>query len=305
MLTAMAVLALLLAMIFGVVESASKLADSSQRGGDSDIEARQVLDRIGMDIAGMVIRSDVDQLYSINAGNDTMFFYTQQAGYGVPSPDQANPVTLVGYRVHTDPNPKIAGSTEPILERLAYGLSWDGAAGSLPMSFLTFPPKTSPTNYAPASGGAIAVQWASEVGSGTYDNGASPYYDKIGSQIFRMKICFQSQNGTFSQYPGYTNSMPSSSTSITNTTAVVVAIAVLDTKSRQLVPEGNWPALIGALPDPAAKDLANTPPVLMDSIWNTALTNAAFAKDVGIPEAAASHIKVYQRYYYLNAPKAQ
>ena len=266
----MAVFGLLLAMIFGVVQSASKLADSSERGGDSDIEARQVLDRIGMDIAGMVIRPDVDQLYykndfgAGNAGNDAMFFYSQQAGYLPPATlaSQSSPVTLVGYRINTTDHV----SAEPILERLALGLTWDGdpASPTAPsMQFLAFPVKANANDYPVANGGTIPSQWAAIIGAAPYDNGVSTYYDTVGSQIFRLEICFQLKSGDFSQNPGYINSAPNNS-GIGNTTAIIVAIATLDSKSRKLVPAAAWPALIGALSDSVAGDFAQTPPVLMD-----------------------------------------
>ena len=46
----------------------------------------------------------------------------------------------------------------------------------------------------------------------------------------------------------------------------------------------------------------------MDSQWNAVLNSSSFAQAAqanGIPAVAAAHIKVYQRYYYLNVPKAQ
>jgi prepilin-type N-terminal cleavage/methylation domain-containing protein len=318
MLTAMAVLALLLALIFGVMTAATKLADSSERTGDSDIEARQVLDRIGVDIAGMVFRPTADQLFSKNdiatvgTANDTMYFYSQQVGYGVGT--NASPVSLVGYRIApANPALPISPSNQPVLQRLARGLDWDNSTNS--MQFLA--PSRSPTNAndypAPLASTTIPVQWATVVGSGPpYDStmgGASLYYDAIGSQVFRFEICFQQQNGTFSLDPGsLTNSAPVASGSNTNTVAIVVAIAVMDSKSRQIVPDASWNKLQTALRDPLLTDLQKTPPTppdLMDSIWNKALTAPDFAANAGIPEAAASHIKVYQRYYYLNTPKAQ
>jgi hypothetical protein len=303
MLTAMAVLSLLLLLFFGMVESVSYVADTSQRRGDIDTEARQVLDRIGLDIAGMLIRSDVDQFYYVqpSGGSDKMFFYSQVAGYfpaGVVA-SANNPVTLVGYRINTTDNP----NGQPVLERLAQGLMWDGAGSA--MQFLTFQPPTSVTGPPTLLGGAITNQWSGVVGD-TGDATPNPsYYDAIGSQVFRLGICFQLQNGTFSRNPGFTNSAPVSPGSITNTVAIVVAVAALDSKSRQLVPMGSWANLMStAFPIDATK-LADNPPVLMDSQWNAALTNSAFAQTAGIPALAASHIKVYQRYYYLNVPKAR
>ncbi len=328
MLTAIAVLSILMVIIFSIVGSALRLSDSTGRSADSAIEARQVLDRIGADITGMLNRPDVDQFYYTGpgVGNDKMFFYSQQAGY-FPTTDTAtiayyaanqSPFSLVGYRINTTDAP--AGL--PKLERLARGLTVDadgapnGAATS-PMQYLTFNARTSatgPVTLTTATGGngSITNQWGTsgtypDVGSSPYDNGASTYYGTIGSQVFRFKICFQLANGTFSSYPGYTNSAPVYPASIKNTVAIVVAIAVLDSRSRKLVPASSWATLRNSttLPDPQPTDLNNSPPHLMDYLWNNALQQSSFATTAQIPAIAAAKIKVYQRYYYLNAPKAQ
>jgi hypothetical protein len=145
------------------------------------------------------------------------------------------------------------------------------------------------------------------VGTTPYDNGSSPYYDAVGPDVFRFEVCFLLQNGTFSLNPGYTNSAPvyssTASFGLTNTVAIVVAIAILDAKSRKLVTTAaKWSSLIAALHDPATTPTATG---LMDAVWNNELNQSTFASTANIPALAASHIKVYQRYYYLNTPKAQ
>jgi prepilin-type N-terminal cleavage/methylation domain-containing protein len=331
MLVAMAVLSLLLLLIFSIVGASLKISDTTGRGADSSNEAKQVLDRIGVDIAGMLNRPDIDQFYYKAVGNDKMFFYTQQTGFFDSTVIAAgeSPVTFVGYRIDTN---TLVNPAAPALERLGQGLDWDDSSNKITgvkidshstttfMTFLTFPPRTSVTSSVVAIGGSITNQWGNDaaqplpdVGSvgQNYDDGTSPYYDSIGNQVFRLEICFQRQNGSFTQYPAYTNSAPVYGASLSNTVAIVVAIAVLDSRSRKLVTTANWTALTAALRDPTDSDLAGSggppavAPQLMDSIWNAAIQQPTFSSSVGIPAAVASHIKVYQRYYYLNAPKAQ
>jgi hypothetical protein len=333
MLVAMVVLTLLILVVVKIVDFSLQLADSTGRSADSGIESNQVLDRIGSDIAGMVIRPDVDQFYySGTAGeNDKMFFYSQQTGFfntnasSYYATNQSS-VSLVGYRINTTDSP----SGLPVLERLARGLTTgpdndvNGGPYTLPLQYLTFPPATSAANYQTAVAGAITNVWGAnesgtwkvhgltgangEVGSAgeNYDDGASPYYHVVGNDVFRFEVCFQVQgaNGpVYSLYPGYTNCAPVYPASITGTTAIVVAIAVLDAKSRQLVPAAKWSQLIAALQNPTAAQLTANPPILMASLWNSELPSiAATAK---IPALAAAHIKIYQRCYYLNAPKNQ
>jgi len=324
MVTAIAVLSLLMILVFSILSSTLKVSDSTSRGADSGSEAKLVLDRIGADISAMVIRPDVDQLYysgtASSAENDKMFFYSQVTGY-FPSDSASaayyatyqSPATLVGYRINTTDNP----SGLPVLERLARGLTVGpdnnpNGVGTSPLQYLTFAARTSATNYPTATGGSITNQWGNDqgqlfpdVGSAAknYDDGTSSYYDTVGSQVFRFKVCFQLQNGSYSLYPGYTNCAPVYPASITNTVAIVVAIAAIDSKSRKLIPTASWAKMIAALPDPTSQNLATNG--LMEGLWNNALNQPTFASTAGIPAIAASYIKVYQRYYYLNVPKAQ
>jgi hypothetical protein len=319
MLVSITVLSLLLLLIFSIAAATLAVSDSTGRKADTSNEAKQVLDRIALDIAGMINRPDVDQFYYKGTGNDKMFFYSQQSGFFDPTVGTVgqSPVTLVGYRVNTNTSLNPAA---PVLERLSQGMIWDASADKTisgkmdptpttgPMAFLTFPTRTSVTGtLTPDVASTIPGQWSATVGTSglNYDDGKSPYYDAIGNQVFRLEICFQLQNGSFSTFPGYTNSAPVYPASLSNTVAVVVAIATLDTKSRKLVPATSWSTLIAALKDPTATDLTQNPVQLMDYTWNNAIQQPGFASTAGIPAVTASHIRVYQRYYYLNPPKVQ
>jgi hypothetical protein len=318
MLTAIAVLALLLTLLFGMLDSASQLVDSAEKGGDSAIQAKQVLDRIGLDIAGIVNRSDVDQFYyqpGIATGNDKMFFYSEALGYSPTAATSTNSVSLIGYRVENNAN---LTPPQPVLQRLALGLPLAGPVGTV-MQFLIFPASTQaiPITYARADpsstlSGATSP-WSSIVGStGDADNGLTPtYYDEISSQVLRMEICFQDQSGKFSTGPPLVNKNPTATTIANPASAIIVAIAVLDSKSRQLVStQAAWTALQQALPDlPSAIAVSGTSgqPILMDSLWNAALMNSATIqslKSQGVPASVTARVRVYQRYYPLHPPMA-
>lgn len=318
LLTAIAVLGILMVIIGSILGSTSQVADTTGRTSDSAIEARQVLDRIGADINGMLIRPDVDMLFYNGTGNDAMFFYSQVAGYFDPNvtpPAEQGPLALVGYRI----NPAGSLGSEPALERLAMGMAWDNTGDSnvpvLPyLSFTPRPPTTNTTGPIPntalaastldgTGSGSSNVLISKTVGNPPYTDGTSSFYDAIGSQVFRLEICYQKTDGTFTLTPA---PRPLTAGTLTSTSAIVVAIAVLDSRSRKLITApGQWTSLIGALPDPTASDLTGSQPKLMDSIWNTQIQSPAFAAAAGIPAAAAAHIRVYQRIYYLNAPKFQ
>jgi type II secretory pathway pseudopilin PulG len=104
MLAVVAVLSLLLVLVFSMVDSTSRVLDRSVRNGDASVEARQILDRMGADIEGMVLRPDVDQFFYNGSGNynDAFFFYSQVPGYFPASSSSStqDSESLIGYRVN-------------------------------------------------------------------------------------------------------------------------------------------------------------------------------------------------------------
>jgi hypothetical protein len=291
-----------------VTGTASRLTDTTNRNIDSSSEAEQILDRIGQDVVRMINRPDVDQYYVNSTGNDEFFFYCQSPGYfsTTTTTSQQSPISLVGFRISTTANPASA----PSLERAAQGLTWSASGGS---PFLVFPARTSVTQSLAATAGTIPSLWGTVVN----DPDTSPsFWHTIGNQVFRLEICYQLRDGTFTLTPPSSSSPPTASTattsplppvpgSVNDTTGLVVSIALLDTKSRQMVPATSWTSLIAALPDPSQSDLSATPVRLMESVWKARLNDSAFASVAGIPPAAAAQIRVYQRIYALGVPYAR
>jgi prepilin-type N-terminal cleavage/methylation domain-containing protein len=308
LLVGMSVLLVMMAFLASMMGSATRLTDKTSRNIDASSEAKQILDRIGQDIAGMVNRTDIDQYFLSSPGNDQMFVYSQTPGYFDNSigTSQQRSLSLIGYRISSSANPSLA----PALERVAQGLTWSGADN---FPFLVFPPRTSVTQSLAASSGTIPLQWASTVN----DPDTTPsFWHTVGSQVFRLEICYQLRDGTFTFTPPTPSAPPAASTStsfppapvpgsINDTTGLVVAIAVLDNKSRQIVPAARWKTLIAALPDLTQNDLNATPVRLMESSWNAAINQSTFAAAAGIPSEAAAQVRIYQRFYALGAPYAR
>src|SRR5262249_1339264 len=100
---------------------------------DADSQARQVLDRIAVDFAQMVKRSDVDYYVKASGGvtqrtvpqpgNDQIAFYSCVPGY-YPSTGSQSPVSLVAYRV----NASSTSSSYNKMERLGKGLVWNAVS---------------------------------------------------------------------------------------------------------------------------------------------------------------------------------
>jgi hypothetical protein len=81
--------------------------------------------------------------------------------------------------------------------------------------------------------------------------------------------------------------------------AVVVGLVVLDATSQKITDMGK---VSKAFEDPTSANLAANPPVLMGARWRQQLLQPDFAKTAGIPQAAASQIRVYEKYFPLNRP---
>jgi hypothetical protein len=297
-----------MAFVASITGTVARLTETTNRNIDAPSEAEQVLDRIGQDVAGMVVRSDIDEYFVSSPGNDQMFVYSQTPGYfdnSTPTPQQS-PLSLIGYRISTSANPSLA----PALERVAQGLTWS-STDNLP--FLVFPPRTSATQDLTATFGTIPLQFGGIV----HDPDTTPsFWHTVGSQIFRLEICYQLRDGTFTLTPPTPSAPPPASTasssptppvpgSLNDTTGLVVAIAVLDSKSRQIVPAASWKTLIAALPDLTQSDLNSTPVRLMESSWKTILNQPTFATTAGLPVTAANQVRVFQRYYSLEPPIAR
>ena len=299
LLVAMAVLALLVAMVAQITDSASATVTGSRKHMDADSQARAIFDRMATDIGKMVKRRDMDCIVKGSSndapnnpptmpGNDAMFLFSEAPGYSSTlTPTQKSPVTLVGYRVNETAT---ASAPAYVLERLASSIPWEAGAGGNGVAFLTRASAAS----APVPGSTIATGWGNSVGTigNNYTNGSSTDYQAIGEGVFRFEYCYLLKDGTFSNTPFI--APHTAAQGMQDVSAIVVAIAILDSNSRKIAPDLG--KLSQALPDA-------TPPTLMAEAWKNAIAIPNFASSVGIPQLAAGQVRVYQRFFYLNNKK--
>jgi len=85
---------------------------------------------------------------------------------------------------------------------------------------------------------------------------------------------------------------------IKDVSAVIVTIAILDLNSRKTIT--NTASMVGALRDPIATDFATFPVNVMAQSWATIVNSGSFAASSDIPKVAASQVRIYQRYFYIN-----
>src|SRR6266511_4714019 len=106
------VLVLLVLLATQLLKSAATVTTLGHKQMDADSQTRQLMDRMAIDFAQMVKRSDVDYYLKSSAtppptgvrnllqpGNDIIAFYSTVPGY-YPSTGSQSPVSLVAYRIN-------------------------------------------------------------------------------------------------------------------------------------------------------------------------------------------------------------
>jgi type II secretory pathway pseudopilin PulG len=278
LLVSVAVIVLLVLLATQLLNSAATITTLGHKRMDADSQARELLDRMAIDVMQMVKRSDV--YYHLKAstsatdcpstecgtqpGNDEIAFYSNVPGYYASDStgSQQSSVSIVGYRMHV--------STDTLsnrLERLGAGLVWNGVSTSnLPNTPIVFWTRLNP--------------WDSTIAT-------TNTLDIIGPQVFRFEYYYLLKNGNLSATPWYTSS---SVRGMQDVAAIVVDIAVVDPKSRGLISDVT--ALAQSL-----SDYNGEAPGVLRANWRSAIdTNAS------LPRPAISAIRLYERFLYLSPP---
>ncbi len=293
LLTAMTVLTLMLLMVNQIVSTASTAMTMSGRHLDADTQARLIFNRMATDFSGMVKRTDVD--YSTfkgpsnpqTGGNDQLAFYSETHGYfsgaSQPTGTGRGDLSLVAYMVAND-----STTTTPSLQRLGKGLGWDPDSSASP--------SWSNAAYMPIT---FTSRWP------LLFNG-DPDYRTVGNLVFRLEYTYllkATANSpaqlSITPYSGVTGH--TSINGFADVAAIVVTVAMLDNPGRALVTNYTNLQSNTLLPDASSTDASNgyTPA----KSWNDKINSSNFASTAGIPVSAASFVRVYERYFYLDSPQ--
>jgi hypothetical protein len=295
------VLVLLVFLAAQLLTTAATITILGHKQMDADSQARQLLDRMAVDFAQMVKRSDVDyyvksvggatQRTVLQPGNDQIAFYSAVPGY-YPTPSYQSAVSLVAYRV----NASSTSSSYNKLERMGKGLLWNGAtpvpapvvfipiplASPLPLGELPSPtPNPLPTPAWPEASSATTPWLDSEV---------------IGPQVFRFEYYYLLKNGTFSDTPWIA---PHTSISgMQDVSAIIVDIAVIDPKSKAFLTDAQIATFATAGNANFLADYSSgmTPGQLRNQ-WQSTVNGVT-----SLPRPALSGIRLYERFIYLSPP---
>jgi hypothetical protein len=267
-LVAMVVLALLVLLVARLFTSAATLTSSGNKRMDADAQSRALLDRMAVDFAQMVKRSDVDYYLKSSAstqiGNDQIAFYSTVPGYYPPTGSQS-PVSVVSYRINAQNK----------LERIAKGLLWNGVS-----------PSSTPVVFLPST---ISSTWPSATDV-TASPTPEPDAELIGPYVFRFEYYYLLKKGSLSDTPWDTSAGHTSVNGMQDMAAICVSVAALDPKSRILISDAQLTTLAGRMND----FTASMKPGDLLAQWQAALDATT-----DMPRPAVSVVRIYERYFYL------
>jgi prepilin-type N-terminal cleavage/methylation domain-containing protein len=259
MLVAVAVFTLLAVMLTQVVFMTSQAITIDTKKLDSAAQARVFFDRLGRDLAARPTRSDLGGIQFTQDPASAYFqFYSAVSGYSTNAPTRR--LSLVGYRIHASPTTGML-----CLERGAANADWT-AAGSpifLPPSYLTQP--------------AMPVL-------------SDDDYDVLAEGAFRMEFCFLLTTGELSPHNYSATTGPATATDYKYVAGFVVALAVLDNRSRAQLTATQVVTLstsFGTGPSPGADSMSS---------WIRGFNPSSITS---VPAAAVNSIRFYERTFYV------
>jgi hypothetical protein len=276
MLVAISVLALLVVLVTQLVNNAASVTTLGHRRMDADSQARPLFERLALDFAHLVRRSDVSYYVKTAGtpmtGNDLLGFYSAVQGYLSTAP---SPVSVVAYRVNSDPSSSVAYNR---LERMGKGLDWNGASSAnIPIVFLPL---------------TLHTIWPCVASGSAYDDPdpTRRTYEIIGPQVFRFEYYYlEKATGNLVAYPAAWTSLSAVTTK--DAAAIVVAIAVIDPRSKVLLSNSQIATLGDSLPDYAS----GWGPGELLARWQSALDSTR-----NLPRPAISGIRLYERSFPIS-----
>jgi hypothetical protein len=322
MLVSAAVLALIVLLVTRLVNHASIVVTHGNKHMDTESRVRQLFDRLAVDIAQMVKRTDVSY-YLKNAGttsamgngptgvNDRMAFFCATSGYYDASHVAYNSnYSVVAYRVNADPSSVSYNK----VERMAKGLPLNAAYSSTPSGSTSVvtpvlflvpkpgDPYTGPASCVTTIDSSLYNGWptttAAYPSTDYYSSDTYQKYQLVASQVFRFEYYYLTTASppalvaypTSSFKDATLNWQDPKTINIKDIAAIVVAVATIDPQSKKLLTDAQIQMLVTRL----ANYTSGGPGALLTQ-WQTTLNGVT-----DMPRPAIQGIRLYERYFYLN-----
>jgi len=261
LLVSVVVLVIVIFMVAQLMSSTTAITRTGNKHIDTDSQARAVFDRMALDFAQMLKRTDVDyyvkqrngykghgnghgwgQGKNGDKGSDQIAFFSHVTGY-YPSGAQS-PISLVAYRVNESTSTNAAYGR---LERLAKGLLWNGVDnGTGPNA--AYPIVFSPGQLIACTGPCDpwASAWSPAINNDNNAASRDDNYEVIGPGVFRFEYFYLLKNGRVTGWPWderdpqfqNPNQLTISSPrqiGLSQVEAIGVAIAVINPEARALI----------------------------------------------------------------------
>lgn len=278
MLVSVVIFALLILFVSRLFNSAAAVTTAGNKHLDCDLQARQLFNRIAVDIAQMVKRPDVDYYVkspvgsptgsplSGQTGNDQIAFFTGVPGY-YPSTGSQSAASLVAYRI----NSTSTSAAFNRMERMGKGLLWNGVS-----------PSSTPVVFLPVT---IGNSWPS-----ANNNSTDSDYETIGPQIFRFEYFYFLRDGSVSDTPWDVAAGHFGPAGMQDVAAICTCIAVVDPKSKVLLSNSQITTLAGRMNDFST----SMRPGDLIAQWQSALDGTN-----DMPRPTISAVRLYQRSFHL------
>ena len=333
------VLLIIVCLVAQLMTSATTITRPGSKRMNTDTQARVVFDRMALDFAQMLKRTDVDyylkgptnyaghgnghgwgrRIGTGQQGSDQLVFFSHVPGY-YPSSTAQSPISLVAYRVNqsTPSNPAWMR-----LERLAKGLRSNGSdPGTNPSTTAAYP-----IVFLPQTISGVGRPWAAAINNGSNcgnntNNSCDSNYEVIGPGVFRFEYYYILKNGLATDVPWDRFLRPNQTSlsnpvqiGLTDVEAIGVVIAAIDPEGRALIDAGasnpsnaTFVDLASDLPDFATahgRGVGNQTKYIggLESDWESIIDLWASTGQTSVPNyvppAAASAIRVYSRTFDL------
>src|SRR4030095_8714802 len=318
------VLVIIILLVAQLMTSATAITRTGNKNIDTDTQARVVFDRMALDFAQMLKRTDIDyyvkqrqnynghgnghgwgQGHNGDLGSDQIAFFSLVPGY-YPQASYESPISLVAYRVNED------NSSNPAygrLERIAKGLLWNGVSNSdIPIIFF---PLTIDATW-PASTHNFA--------GGNPNLSRDNDYETIGPGVFRFEYYYLLKSGRVTDWPWdwrdpqfqdpdqQTISTPRP-IGLSQVEAIAVAIAVIDPAGRALINAVAPDRILDIAADMAdfkswrGNGIGAPRTGELEAEWNTVVQSISQTGQTPshqpVPPEAAKAIRIYNRYFDL------
>jgi prepilin-type N-terminal cleavage/methylation domain-containing protein len=257
LLVSLVAMTIIILMVAELMSNAAATTRTGNKHIDTDTQARIVLDRMAMDFAKMMKRTDVD--YYVKAptgyknpkshgkglklkvgepGNDQIAFFSEVPGY-YPSTGSQSPLSLVAYRINGG---STTSATYLRLERMGKGLLWNGL--KIQNSSDPYPIVFSPGQIAGGTGpwAQGAPQWFAAVNNDNGTKSVDPDYETIGPGVFRLEYYYLLKDGSIKDIPKVpvsswdnTKTVSANLNAFSDVESIAVVIAVIDPASRSLL----------------------------------------------------------------------